>query len=82
MKLSKKASEKYIGMANISTCPIAYDLAINVYDIDVNGEYIIWGYSDENICHISKLRYKEDSYIFRVGHVYYNINDFYNIYGI
>lgn len=82
MKLSKKASAEYLARKDISFRSITYDFGINIYDIDVNGEYIVWGYSDEDICHISKLRYKEDSYIFRVGHEYYNINEFYNIYGI
>ena len=82
MKLGKKASAEYLARKDIAFKPITYNFGIIIYDIDVNGEYIVWGYSDENICRISKLRYKEDSYIFRVGYEYYNINDFYNVYGI
>ncbi len=82
MKLSKKASMEYLKENNKAVCPVTHGLAINVYYIDVNGEFIVWNYSDENICHVSKLRYKNDSYIFRVGHVYYDINEFYNMYGI
>ena len=82
MKLSKKMSKEYLAKKDIAFSPITYDFGINIYDIDVNGEFVVWGYSDENICHMSKLRYKEDSYIFRVGSTWYDINDFYNVYGI
>ena len=82
MKLSKKASEKYLSSKNFAVCPITWDYGIYIYELDVNGDFVIWGYSDENICHTSKLKYKDDSYVFRVGHTWYDINDFYNVYGI
>lgn len=84
MKLSKKESKNYLGKKDIAFAPITYDFGIIIYELDVNGEYVVWGYSYEDICHISKVRYnyKTEDMLFRVGYEYYNINDFYNVYGM
>lgn len=84
MKLSKKLSKNYLVKKDVAVCPICGDFGIIIYELDINGEYVVWGYSNEDICHISKVRYncKTEDYLFRVGHEYYNTNDFYNLYEI
>lgn len=84
MKLSKKISKSYLAKKDVAFNPICGDFGIIIYELDINGEYVVWGYSDENICRISKVRYnyKTEDMLFRVGYEYYNINDFYNVYGI
>lgn len=84
MKLSKKLSKDYLAKKDVAFKPICSDFGIIIYELDVNAEYVVWGYSYEDTCHVSKVRYnyKTEDILFRVGHEYYNINDFYNVYGI
>ena len=58
-------------------------LSIGIYDILDNG-YICWGWSNDNVKHYSKIRYKENKnnnidVLFRVGHTWVNLRDFIKI---
>ena len=72
MKYNERTSKEIRWMKPNAVITEGY-LAINIYDVryEYNDEYVVWGWSDEEVVRRSKLRGNK----FRVGNQWYSLND-------
>lgn len=72
MKYNERISKEIRNMKAEATITEGY-LTINIYDVryDYNDEYVVWGWSDEQVVRRSKLRGTK----FRVGNNWYSLSE-------
>lgn len=79
MKLGKKESKKILNNYEIlGICTLSNFGGITIYNIEYGIEdYVIYRWYDEEILYKSKLKVnKEGESVFRIGNVWYNLNEF------
>lgn len=73
---SKKQINKYKS-GEVASKPISNWATLDVYDVGFGiDDYVVWGYSYGEYLHKSKIRYIDDKPKFRVGHKWYNLDEF------
>ena len=79
MKLSKKESREILNNYEpMGICTLSNFGGITIYNIEYGiNDYIIYQWFNEEILYKSKLKVnKEGESIFRIGNVWYNLNEF------
>ena len=79
MKLSKKESREILNNYEpMGICTLSNFGGISIYNIEYGIEdYIIYKWYNEEILYKSKLKVnKEGESVFRIGNVWYNLNEF------
>lgn len=75
MKLGKKESKKFVEKRRIGAISVNDVAWIDIFEI--NDEFCIWKWNFDENCNKSKMKFDilTNSYKFRVGSVYYDINE-------
>ena len=79
MKLSKKESREILNnYTPIGVCTLSNFGGVTIYNIEYGIEdYVIYQWFNEEILYKSKLKVnKEGESVFRIGNVWYNLNEF------
>ena len=79
MKLSKKESREILNNYEpMGICTLSNFGGVTIYNIEYGIEdYIIYRWFNEEILYKSKLKVnKEGESVFRIGNVWYNLNEF------
>lgn len=79
MKLSKKESREILNNYEpMGICTLSNFGGVTIYNIEYGMEdYIIYKWFNEEILYKSKLKVNKDGdYVFRIGNVWYNLNEF------
>lgn len=79
MKLSKKESREILNNYEpMGICTLSNFGGVTIYNIEYGMEdYIIYKWFNEEILYKSKLKTNKDGdYVFRIGNVWYNLNEF------
>lgn len=79
MKLGKKESREILNNYEpMGICTLSNFGGISIYNIEYGIEdYIIYRWYNEEILYKSKLKVNKDGdYVFRIGNVWYNLNEF------
>ena len=79
MKLSKKESREILNNYEpMGICTLSNFGGITIYNIEYGIEdYIIYKWFNEERLYKSKLKVNKDGdYVFRIGNVWYNLNEF------
>ena len=79
MKLSKKESREILNNYEpLGVCTLSNFGGVTIYNIEYGIEdYVIYRWFNEEILYKSKLKVnKEGESVFRIGNVWYNLNEF------
>ena len=79
MKLSKKESREILNNYEpMGICTLSNFGGVTIYNIEYGMEdYIIYKWFNEERLYKSKLKVNKDGdYVFRIGNVWYNLNEF------
>lgn len=79
MKLGKKESKKILNNYEpMGVCTLSNFGGITIYNIEYGIEdYVIYRWYNEEILYKSKLKVnKEGESVFRIGNIWYNLNEF------
>lgn len=79
MKLSKKESREILNNYEpIGVCTLSNFGGVTIYNIEYGiNDYVIYRWFNEEILYKSKLKVnKEGESVFRIGNVWYNLNEF------
>ena len=79
MKLSKKESREILNNYEpLGICTLSNFGGITIYNIEYGiNDYIIYQWFNEEILYKSKLKVnKEGESVFRIGNIWYNLNEF------
>ena len=79
MKLSKKESREILNNYEpMGICTLSNFGGVTIYNIEYGiNDYIIYRWFNEEILYKSKLKVnKEGESVFRIGNVWYNLNEF------
>ena len=79
MKLSKKESREILNNYEpIGICTLSNFGGVTIYNIEYGiNDYVIYRWFNEEILYKSKLKVnKEGESVFRIGNVWYNLNEF------
>lgn len=79
MKLSKKESREILNNYEpMGICTLSNFGGVTIYNIEYGMEdYIIYKWFNEEILYKSKLKTNKDGdYVFRIGNIWYNLNEF------
>ena len=79
MKLSKKESREILNNYEpMGVCTLSNFGGVTIYNIEYGIEdYVIYQWFNEEILYKSKLKVnKEGESVFRIGNVWYNLNEF------
>lgn len=79
MKLGKKESREILNNYEpMGICTLSNFGGISIYNIEYGIEdYVIYKWYNEEILYKSKLKVNKDGdYVFRIGNVWYNLNEF------
>ena len=82
MKLSKKESREILNNYEpIGVCTLSNFGGVTIYNIEYGiNDYVIYRWFNEEILYKSKLKVnKEGESVFRIGNVWYNLNEFIKI---
>lgn len=79
MKLSKKESREILNNYEpMGICTLSNFGGVTIYNIEYGiNDYVIYRWFNEEILYKSKLKVnKEGESVFRIGNVWYNLNEF------
>ena len=79
MKLSKKESREILNNYEpMGVCTLSNFGGVTIYNIEYGiNDYVIYRWFNEEILYKSKLKVnKEGESVFRIGNVWYNLNEF------
>ena len=79
MKLNKKESREILNNYEpIGVCTLSNFGGVTIYNIEYGiNDYVIYRWFNEEILYKSKLKVnKEEESVFRIGNVWYNLNEF------
>ena len=79
MKLSKKESREILNNYEpMGICTLSNFGGVTIYNIECGiNDYVIYRWFNEEILYKSKLKVnKEGESVFRIGNVWYNLNEF------
>ena len=79
MKLNKKESREILNNYEpIGVCTLSNFGGVTIYNIEYGiNDYVIYRWFNEEILYKSKLKVnKEGESVFRIGNVWYNLNEF------
>ena len=79
MKLSKKESREILNNYEpMGVCTLSNFGGVTIYNIEYGiNDYVIYRWFNEEILYKSKLKVnKEGESVFRIGNIWYNLNEF------